>query len=124
MRVRPSPPALSGHRTDPPHSVSLLTPFEPTRDPLDWTPGTHGIHITFHARGHRYTGTYLPDVIPAQGWTKLEAIQSLCRKAGWRERVEPGGDVWRRLEVKTYRTEKCERDWGEFVAWREGKSVD
>jgi len=29
-------------------SISLLTPFEPCLDPLDWIIGTHGIYITFH----------------------------------------------------------------------------
>lgn len=126
MRVRPSIPhpfpSLTLTHPSANHRVSLLTPFQPARDPLDWTIGTHGIHITFHApNGHRYSGTYLPDVMPAQGWNQVEAIQSLCRKAGWREKVEPGGAVWRGIELKTYTSEKCTRDWADYVAWRKGK---
>ncbi|KAJ9109338.1 hypothetical protein QFC21_000667 [Naganishia friedmannii] len=104
-------------------SVSLLTPFRPTTDPLDWQIGLHGIHITFHVSGRRYSGTYLPDVMPAQGWNKVQAIQSLCRKAGYRGTVEPQGEVWRGIELKTYTSEKCARDWRDYRAWREGGRV-
>lgn len=60
-------------------------------------------------------------MMPAQGWNQVQAIQSLCRKAGWREKVEPGGKVWRGIELKTYTSEKCTRDWADYVAWRKGK---
>jgi AMMECR1 domain-containing protein len=106
-------------------SVSLLTPFEPARDPLDWTLGTHGIHITFHdpSSGRRYSGTYLPDVAVEQGWTKEEAVRSLVRKAGWRGEVQVGGELWRGIEMRTYRSEKCKRDWGDYVAWKGEKGL-
>ena len=49
-------------------AVSLLTNFEKIEDPLDWTPGTHGIEIEFTKDGRTYRGTYLPEVAEEQGW--------------------------------------------------------
>ena len=61
--------------------------------------------------------------MPAQGWNKLQAIQSLCKKAGYRGVVDQGGEVWNGIELKTYTSEKCERDWKDYRAWKEAKRV-
>ncbi|KAF8741360.1 TRAPP trafficking subunit Trs65, partial [Rhizoctonia solani] len=95
-------------------TVSLLTDFEDAGSYLDWEVGTHGIYITLQlpiiptssdtpsapspissstslprpsGRQRRLTATYLPDVIPAQGWTKQEAVDSALRKAGFDGRI-------------------------------------
>ncbi len=105
--------------------VSLLTPFEPISDPLDWSIGIHGIYLTFSASSssssssQKYNACYLPEVASDQGWTKVETLKSLMRKAGYRGKVEEGDEVWKGMEVLRYRSEKCERSWREYVEWKE-----
>jgi len=62
------------------------------------------------------TATYLPDVIPAQDWTKLEAIDSAIRKAGYDGRITE--DVRRSLRVRRYQSRICEVTWPEYWSWR------
>jgi AMMECR1 domain-containing protein len=94
----------------------------PIPTPLSWTLATHGIHITFHSpTGTRHSGTYLPEVAPAQGWTKEETIRSLVRKAGYRGKVEEGDEVWNGMQVKVYESCKGKKSWGEFVEWKRGR---
>jgi uncharacterized protein (TIGR00296 family) len=64
-------------------SVSLLTQFEVGQDAMDWQVGKHGIWIEFHDGTAKKTATYLPEVAHEQGWTKVEAIDSLLRKGGY-----------------------------------------
>ncbi|KAI8382446.1 AMMECR1 domain-containing protein [Blakeslea trispora] len=69
-------------------AVSLLVEFEKAEDYLDWEIGVHGIWIEFkRPSGGKNTATYLPEVMQEQGWTKEEAIESLLRKGGYRDRV-------------------------------------
>ena len=78
-------------------------------DFADWELGTHGIRIEFLSeRGNKKTATFLPEVpvnrtfsrgisfcdrtnytqVPtAQGWDKIQTIDSLLRKGGWRGQV-------------------------------------
>ncbi|KAK3113273.1 hypothetical protein LTR53_009587 [Teratosphaeriaceae sp. CCFEE 6253] len=76
--------------------ITLLTNFsQPTKDPLDWAIGTHGIRISFSVHGRRYGSTYLPDVAKEQGWTKEETLVSLMRKAGWSGSSRSWMATWR-----------------------------
>ncbi|KAJ1018561.1 hypothetical protein NDA16_004843 [Ustilago loliicola] len=63
------------------------------------------------------TATYLPDVIPDQGWTQREAIDSAIRKAGFNGKITK--DIRRSLRVRRYRSEKVERTYSEYVAWKQ-----
>lgn len=63
------------------------------------------------------TATYLPDVIPDQGWTKQEAIDSAIRKAGFDGRITE--DIRKALRVRRYRSEKVQRTYQEYVAWKQ-----
>lgn len=63
------------------------------------------------------TATYLPDVIPDQGWTKEEAIDSAIRKAGFNGKITP--DVRRSLRVRRYRSEKVQCTYDEYAAWKQ-----
>ncbi|EIW66416.1 hypothetical protein TREMEDRAFT_41027 [Tremella mesenterica DSM 1558] len=128
--------------------VSLLTPFIPISDPLDWTPGIHGIHITFpdpsssnssshstphptspnestHEKPHRHrrtlSATYLPEVCLDQGWTREECILSAIQKAGWRGKVRVGDDVWNSLQVQVYESVKAKCTWEEYVEYVEAR---
>ncbi|KAL8090224.1 uncharacterized protein At2g38710 [Apium graveolens] len=66
-------------------TVSLLTNYEPGVDHLDWEVGKHGIIIEFTDPDYktRRSATYLPEVAAHEGWTTLEAIDSLIRKSGY-----------------------------------------
>nr|CDI56858.1 related to AMME syndrome candidate gene 1 protein [Melanopsichium pennsylvanicum 4] len=65
------------------------------------------------------TATYLPDVIPEQGWTKVEAIDSAIRKAGWDGRITQ--EIRKALRVRRYRSEKVQRTWHDYLAWKQTK---
>lgn len=123
--------------------VSLLVDFEDAEDYLDWTVGVHGIHISFQhpfynatsnsssntplsltpvGRGsngiakRKYSATYLPDVIPDQGWTKEEAIDSAIRKSGWNGTITD--DLRRSIHLRRYQSSKKGALWDEYVQWR------
>ncbi|CAN1268422.1 Uncharacterized protein At2g38710 [Linum perenne] len=66
-------------------TVSILTNYETANNYLDWEVGVHGIIIEFTDPNSntRRSATYLPEVAAHEGWTTLEAIESLMRKAGY-----------------------------------------
>lgn len=120
-------------------SISLLTDFEDAESYLDWTIGVHGIYITFphpsllsHTSSeapspapgtspsitskHTFSATYLPDVMPAQGWDKIEAVDSAIQKAGWRGRITE--DLRRSVKLRRYQSRKCTVGWDEYIRWR------
>lgn len=133
-------------------SISLLTDFEDASSYLDWTVGTHGIHITFtqpasfaassvsssgsntpSPRSSSYslpstrfnskrpfTATYLPEVIPEQGWDKIEAVDSAIRKAGWNGQITE--DLRRNVKLRRYQSRQCTVGWDEYVQWRKENS--
>lgn len=130
--------------------VSLLTNFEDAEHYLDWTVGTHGINIAFNhpfynaasnsssytplastptgrapsATKRKYGATYLPDVIPAQGWTKLEAVDSAIRKSGWDGRIND--ELRRSIKLRRYQSSINAVSWDEYADWRvaKGGSMD
>lgn len=108
-------PSLSNH-------VTLLTNFStPTRDPLDWTLGIHGLRISFTYHGRRYGATYLPDVAKEQGWTKEEAVVSLMRKAGWNGSSSNWQKTWKdgSGELVRYEGEQVGLEYAEWKEWRD-----
>jgi AMMECR1 domain-containing protein len=121
----------------------LLTDFEDAEHYLDWTVGVHGIYITFthpfytaatnnssntplsttptgkstsKVTKRNYTATYLPDVMPAQGWTKVEAVDSAMRKAGWDGAIND--DLRRSVKLRRYQSSKTFVNWKEYAEWR------
>jgi len=118
VRFQPIPasllPSLSNH-------VTLLTNFsEPTKDPLDWTLGKHGLRISFTYHSRRYGATYLPDVAKEQGWTKEEALISLMRKAGWNGSSSAWLRTWRdgKGELVRYEGNQIGLRYPEWREWR------
>ncbi|KAL7413227.1 AMMECR1 domain-containing protein [Mrakia frigida] len=108
--------------------ISLLTPFEPCLDPLDWTIGTHGIYITFHnpsQPNRTLTATYLPQIASEQGWSKIETLKSAIHKAGFSGDLN---EIWDadassavvNLKVQRYRSEKAVCSWEEWRVARGG----
>ncbi|KAK0256822.1 hypothetical protein LTS02_010492 [Friedmanniomyces endolithicus] len=119
VRFSPIPasllPSLSAH-------ITLLTNFsQPTKDPLDWTLGTHGIRISFSVHGRRYGATYLPDVAQEQGWSKEETLVSLMRKGGWSGSSSRWLSTWRegKGELVRYEGKAVGLHYGEWRDWRE-----
>ncbi|KAH7344715.1 AMMECR1 domain-containing protein [Rhizoctonia solani] len=97
--------------------VILLTDFEDAASYLDWEVGTHGIYITLQLPIRRLTATYLPDVIPAQGWSKQEAVDSALRKAGFDGRITE--EVRRAVKLRRYQSSICSARWEEYWSWRQ-----
>lgn len=122
--------------------ISLLTDFENADNYLDWEVGTHGIYISFPhpsllhnpsseapspltgnsgslpriTSKQTFTATYLPDVMPAQGWDKVEAVDSAIQKAGWRGVISE--DLRRSVKLRRYQSRRCEVSWDDYVTWR------
>ncbi|PWN46284.1 hypothetical protein IE81DRAFT_2992 [Ceraceosorus guamensis] len=99
--------------------ISLLTAFEECSDWQDWQVGLHGIYIHLPMQNgsrHELTATFLPDVIPAQGWNKEEAIDHAIRKAGFGGKIDQ--KVRESLRVRRYRSEKVSRTYEEWKAWK------
>ncbi|KAH7931346.1 alport syndrome [Leucogyrophana mollusca] len=120
--------------------ISLLTDFEDAASYLDWTVGTHGISITFPnpslypassntpsplsstpylpriTSRRSLTATYLPDVMPEQGWDKIEAVESAIRKAGWNGLITE--EIRASVKLRRYQSKRCVVGWDEFVRWR------
>lgn len=104
-------------------AVSLLTNFEKAKNYLDWDVGTHGIWIEFEDdSGRRRTATYLPDVIPEQGWDKIEAIDSLLRKGGFHGRITPS--VRESIRLKRYQSSKLEVTYDEYATYLEENNTE
>lgn len=126
--------------------ISLLTNFEDAQSYLDWSVGVHGIYITFphpslitpsssatpsplsstpnlpRLTSHRtFSATYLPDVMPEQGWDKLEAIDSAIQKAGWNGNITEG--LRRSIKLRRFQSRKCYATWDEYFAWRKRKEI-
>ncbi|KAF8631184.1 hypothetical protein AX15_002519 [Amanita polypyramis BW_CC] len=125
--------------------VSLLTDFEDAASYLDWTIGVHGILISFHHPSslqslatseapspfssspylpritfkQTFSATYLPDVMPDQGWDKIEAIDSAIRKAGWNGLITE--DLRRSIKLRRYQSSVCSASWEDYVQWKDEK---
>lgn len=99
-----------------------MTQFEDASSYLDWTIGVHGIYITFpdpRRKGKLLNATYLPDVTPAQGWSKIEAVDSAIQKAGFHGTITE--DVRKTVRLRRYQSEAADATWEHFVEWRTQK---
>ncbi|KAK3931495.1 AMMECR1-like protein [Frankliniella fusca] len=99
-------------------AVSILRHFEDAQDYLDWTVGVHGIRIEFlNEKGNRRSATYLPEVAPEQGWDRIQTIDSLLRKGGFKGAVTP--ELRRSIKLVRYQSEKVAVTYPEYVSnWR------
>lgn len=99
-------------------AVSILRHFEDGQDYLDWTVGVHGIRIEFlNEKGHKRSATYLPEVAPEQGWDRIQTIDSLLRKGGFKGAVTP--EFRRTIKLVRYQSEKVSVSYPEYLNhWR------
>lgn len=91
------------------NSISSLPPYQ-----LPSSPSRSN-----QSRRKIWTATYLPEVAAAQGWSKLEAIDSAIQKAGYNDTVEEG--MRRGMRVSRYKSEKIEVGHGEWKVWKESQ---
>lgn len=102
-------------------SVSLLRNFIDIEDPLNWVVGVHGIEIEFKANGRNYSGTFLPEVAPEQGWDQANTLVYLFRKAGYkpnnpnRSPLEIVNELRQSLKVTTYESSKLSMTYQEYL---------
>jgi uncharacterized protein (TIGR00296 family) len=95
-------------------SVSILCYFEDAVDYLDWEIGVHGIRIEFLTeRGKRQTATYLPEISKEQGWDKIQTIDSLLRKGGYKG--NPTTEVRRAIRLTRYQSEKVTVAYSDYL---------
>ncbi|ESK93737.1 amme chromosomal region 1-like protein [Moniliophthora roreri MCA 2997] len=127
-------------------AVSLLINFEDAQSYLDWEIGKHGIYISFPhpstinssapsplssqsllslpslGRKKQLTATYLPDVMPEQGWDKQEAIDSAIQKAGWNGLITE--DIRRSVKLRRYQSSQYSVTWAEYLEWRQRREAE
>ena len=75
--------------------------------------GVHGIQIEFVVRETIKTATYLPEVAAEQGWTKTQAIDSLLRKGGYKDKITES--FRRTVKVTRYQSEKHSLTYDEYL---------
>lgn len=75
--------------------ITLLGPLEMLSPPDNFRIGIHGLFIALHGR----SGVLLPQVAVEYGWSKIEFLQHVCKKAG----LPP--DTWKHPDATLYRFE-------------------
>eukprot|EP00096_Caligus_rogercresseyi_P001880 TRINITY_DN1327_c0_g1_i2.p1 TRINITY_DN1327_c0_g1~~TRINITY_DN1327_c0_g1_i2.p1 ORF type:complete len:177 (-),score=30.81 TRINITY_DN1327_c0_g1_i2:1005-1535(-) len=94
--------------------VSILCHFEDGTDYLDWEIGVHGIRIEFYnERGSKKTATFLPEVAHKQGWDKIETIDHLLRKGGFKGSVTP--EVRKSIQLVRYQSERVRVNYSDYL---------
>lgn len=93
--------------------VSILHSVESCSHSLDWTIGVHGIIVEFSSDGVPYKSTFLPGVMPEQGWDREEAIKQACRKSGYRGRFSAISSA---LTVVRYQSSVASITYSEFIS--------
>ncbi|XP_021730547.1 uncharacterized protein At2g38710-like isoform X1 [Chenopodium quinoa] len=117
LRDRRFPPIQAKELPQLECTVSILTEYETAADHLDWEVGKHGIIIEFTDPDYntRRSATYLPEVAAHEGWTKLEAIDSLMRKAGYNGVITDS--VRQRIRMTRYQSTAFTMHYGEYIAY-------
>ncbi|ONK72195.1 uncharacterized protein A4U43_C04F16760 [Asparagus officinalis] len=98
-------------------TVSVLTNYESALHYLDWEVGKHGLIIEFTDPDNniRRSGTYLPEVAAHEGWTKIETIDSLMRKAGYNGHITEAHR--KRLNITRYQSTLYTMHFNEYVSY-------
>ncbi|KAL0904931.1 hypothetical protein M5K25_027095 [Dendrobium thyrsiflorum] len=98
-------------------TVSILTEYETALNYLDWEIGKHGLIIEFTDPDYntRRSATYLPEVAAHEGWTKIEAIDSLMRKAGYNNVITES--LRKRLRITKYQSTLYTMHYTEYITY-------
>ncbi|PLW12835.1 hypothetical protein PCANC_16439 [Puccinia coronata f. sp. avenae] len=125
----PDQPITSNTPSEPitPSSQDVENPASPDtlEDVLSQVQATQSTAPTSRNRPRSWTGqrrrrmmsaTYLPEVAGEQGWTKVEAIDSAIRKAGWRGSITPA--LRSSLIIERYQSSKFTATYQDWKEWR------
>ncbi|KAF0930670.1 hypothetical protein E2562_034199 [Oryza meyeriana var. granulata] len=117
LRDRRFPPIQSKELPYLECTVSILTEYETALNHLDWEVGKHGLIIEFTDPDYnmRRSATYLPEVAAHEGWTHLETIDSLMRKAGYNGTITES--LRKKLRVTRYQSTLYTMHYGEYAAY-------
>ncbi|KAA8534566.1 hypothetical protein F0562_032083 [Nyssa sinensis] len=98
-------------------TVSILTDYETGFQYLDWEIGKHGIIIEFTDPDYntRRSATYLPEVAAHEGWTKIEAIDSLMRKAGYNGTISES--LRKRIRLTRYQSTIFTMHYSDYISY-------
>ncbi len=89
-------------------AVSALTPFTRVPGALSIVPGRDG--VVLEARGCR--ALFLPEVAAEEGWTRIELLEHLCKKAGLPT------NAWQGAKLSIFRSERFGEPEGETARIR------
>ncbi|KNZ47633.1 hypothetical protein VP01_626g9 [Puccinia sorghi] len=95
--------------------VNVLSQVEATQSTIP-TPRNRPRSCAGQKRRPMMSATYLPDVAADQGWTKVEAIDSAIRKAGWKGPITPA--LRSSLMIERYQSSKYTATYQEWKEWR------
>ncbi|CAK9223789.1 unnamed protein product [Sphagnum troendelagicum] len=97
-------------------TVSLLTDYESASSYLDWEIGKHGMILEFtDPESVRRSATYLPEVAAQEGWTKVETVDSLVRKAGYMGPLTES--MRRKFRITRYQSSLYTMHYSEYAAY-------
>ena len=100
------------------HPSTLLSVTSPSSTPSPLSSSWHLPSTRLSSTSRRsFSATYLPEVMPEQQWTKLEAIDSAIHKAGWDGKITE--DLRRSIKLRRYQSSKCSVTWNDYWAWRQ-----
>ena len=91
--------------------VSILHSFENCDTPQSWSVGIHGIIVEFEIHSRSFRATFLPNVMPEQGWSVEEALKQAARKAGYHGNFAEIKSV---IRVTRYQSSKASLTYSEF----------
>jgi AMMECR1 domain-containing protein len=63
----------------------------------------------------RRSATYLPEVAAQEGWTKVETVDSLVRKAGYMGPLTES--MRRKFRITRYQSSLCTMHYSEYAAY-------
>lgn len=117
LRDRRFPPIQARELPQLECTVSILTDYESGHNYLDWEVGKHGIIIEFTDPDYntRRSATYLPEVAAHEGWTRIEAIDSLVRKAGYNGIITES--VRKSIRLTRYQSSLFTMPYGEYISY-------
>ncbi|RAL40127.1 unnamed protein product [Cuscuta campestris] len=117
LKDRRFPPIEAKELPDLECTVSILTNYETANGYLDWEVGKHGIIIEFSDpnSGRRLSATYLPEVAAAEGWTNIQAIDSLIRKAGYTGSIP--SKLRESIRLTRYQSSLFTMGFGEYASY-------
>ncbi|KAK1264158.1 hypothetical protein QJS04_geneDACA008519 [Acorus gramineus] len=98
-------------------TVSILTDYETAVHYLDWEIGKHGLIIEFTDPDYntRRSATYLPEVAAHEGWTQMETIDSLMRKAGYNGLINESHR--KRLRLTRYKSTLYTMHYSDYISF-------